>query len=191
MLVCEWMKRSCDYELTNFSSDAWNGDMNKVCNSFFKDKRKLKLFLWIDKAGIKCSGNLPPTKKEHSPLDGEFAIFLKTRPDGQDVEITMDNVGETIYTKLMNVDDNMKSLLKHMNQLLPNFLKDFSWPENIKKDFLSTTHKLLSQLTEEVFLREGTTKLYIPNEEIDENASQQDKKDQIQRLEACLIFWCR
>jgi hypothetical protein len=39
----------------------------------------------------------------------------------------------------------------------------------------------LSQLTEEVYLREGTTKLYIPNEEIDENASQQDKKDQIQR----------
>jgi len=68
-----------------------------------------------------------------------------------------------------------------MNQLLPNLLKDFSWPENIKKDFLSYSHRFLSQLTEEVFLREGTTKLYIPNEEIDDNASQQDKKDQIQR----------
>jgi hypothetical protein len=117
----EWMKKSCDYELTNFEDNAWNEDINKIVNSYFKDKNKLKMFVWMDKVGIKFSNNLPPSKKEQNPLDGEFVVYLKTRPDGQDVDVTLENINETLFTKLMNVDDNMKSLLKHMNHLLPNF----------------------------------------------------------------------
>lgn len=117
----EWMKKSCDYELTNFEDKTWNGDTNKLVNSFFKDKTKLKMFVWMDKNGIKFSNNLPPTKQDQNPLDGEFVVYLKTRPDGQDLDVNLDNVNETLFTKLMNVDDNMKSLLKHMNHLLPNF----------------------------------------------------------------------
>ena len=103
ILVVEWMKKSCDYEQTNFTFEAWNSDLNKVCNGFYKDKNKLKMFIWIDKAGIKCSNNLPPTKKEHNPMDGEFAVYLKTRPDGTDVDMSMDTIGDTLFTKLMNV----------------------------------------------------------------------------------------
>jgi dynein heavy chain len=184
------MKKTLDYELNHFSKEHWTSDLNRVANLFIKERKQSKLFVWCEKSCIRYSQIEPPCAAD-KPGDGEFILFLKTRTDTPDAPITMDNIGEACFVKMMNVEDNMKSLWKHMMVLLPNFLKDTTWPENIKKDFLSQTHKFLAQLTEEISIREGKTRLYIPNEELDENMPQQDKKDQIQRLETSLIFWCR
>lgn len=86
----------------------------------------------------------------------------------------------------------MKSLLSFMtSQIVPNFLKNKNWPDNILKDFLDSSHKFLSDLTDTISKREGKIKLYIPQENFDEEMSAHHKKDMIHRLEATLINWNR
>jgi len=70
-------------------------------------------------------------------------------------------------------------------------VRDSSWPENAKKEFLGQLHKFMAILTEVAYLQESYTELYIPNEELrDEEAARLDK-DLIQRLETNLIGWYR
>ncbi len=39
----------------------------------------------------------------------------------------------------------MKSLLNQMNNVfIPTFMKDNSWPDNVKKEFLGQLHKFMS-----------------------------------------------
>ena len=191
-LDSEWMKKTVDYELSNFSVDKWTPEMNKVANDYIKDHKSNKQFIWVEQNVIRYSTIDPPTKATNQVQDGEFIYFLKNRPDSQDVVITMDNIVDLCYTKVLNVEDNMKSLLRNMvHHVLPSFLCDSTWPENIKKEFLSQTHKFLAVLTEEISLMEGKTKLYIPKEDFDATLAPQDKKDLIQRLETTLIHWSR
>ena len=118
--------------------------------------------------------------------------MLNCRNDGQDTEIKMETIQEQVFYKVQQTDDNMKSQLRQMvSSVLPTFQSDSNWPENIKKDFLSQTHRFLARLTEEISSRDGKTKLYIPNEDFEANYSTQDRKDLIQRLEATQIQWQR
>ncbi len=49
---------------------------------------------------------------------------------------------------------------------IPSFMKDNSWPDNAKKEFLVQLHSFMASLTEIAFLQEGLTELYIPNEDL-------------------------
>lgn len=43
------------------------------------------------------------------------------------------------------------------NKVIPELLKDKSWPENVKKEFLAQLHKFMSTITETCFEAEGYT----------------------------------
>lgn len=79
-----------------------------------------------------------------------------------------------------------------MNSLfIPSFVRDPSWPDNIKKEFLSQLHKFMAYLTEVSHKQQNFTELYIPNEDLSDLEQAQQDKDLIQRLETTLIYWYR
>ena len=78
----EWMIKTIDYELSNFSNELWTPDMNKVANDFLKDTKALKLYVWIEgNTAIRHSVTEPPNKNTFNVADNEFIFFLKTRND--------------------------------------------------------------------------------------------------------------
>jgi len=79
-----------------------------------------------------------------------------------------------------------------MNQgYIVNFIRDKSWPENAKKEFMGQLHRFMATLTEHAYALDGFTELYIPNESFSEMDKPNQDKDLIQRLEATLIHWTR
>ena len=74
---------------------------------------------------------------------------------------------------------------------VPSFMKDNSWPENVKKEFVAQLHAFMAQLTDASHQKEGFTELYIPNEDLSNLELAQQDKDLIQRLEATVIHWGR
>ena len=86
------------------------------------------------------------------------------------VELNEDNVDDYLAYGLINLSDDIRTLLYEMNvYTLPKFLKDKNWPENIKKDLLEQTHKFMAQLTELGSMRKGTTELYVPIDNFEED----------------------
>ncbi len=84
----------------------------------------------------------------------------------------------------------MKGLLSSMNNtFIPSFMKENSWPENVKKEFLGQLHKFMSYLTENAYQNEGYTELYIPNEDLDDLEAAQQDKELTHRLEQTLNHW--
>lgn len=115
--------------------------------------------------------------------DDEFIFFLK----GSLEPITYENINDTLFFKKVQ-NNHLKSLLGVMNgHFIPKLLKDGSWPDNVKKEFLAQLHKFMSSVTEACYEAEGYTELYIPNEDL-QSVDGQDK-DLIQRLEATIINW--
>jgi dynein heavy chain len=70
-------------------------------------------------------------------------------------------------------------------------MQDQSWPDNVKKEFLSQLHKFMATLTEHSHQQEGFTELYIPNEDLTNLSQAAHDKDLLQRLEATLLHWYR
>jgi len=86
----------------------------------------------------------------------------------------------------------LQSLLKILDdQYNPLIYQENSWPENVKKDFITQLHKFMATLTEESQQNEGFTKLYIPKEDLTYTVQTSQDKDLIQRLENSLIIWYR
>lgn len=110
-------------------------------------------------------------------------VFLKIGNENP----TIDNISYSVFFK--NIASNhLKTLLNIMNnKMIPEILKDKSWPDNVKKEFLAQLHKFMSTITETCFEAEGYTELYIPNEDLTIVDGQD--KDLIQRLEATIINW--
>lgn len=101
--------------------------------------------------------------------------------------ITIDNISSVVFFKKVQ-SNYLKSLLGVMNNhFIPKLVKDGSWPDNVKKEFLAQLHKFMSGVTETCYEMEGFTELYIPNEDL-HNVDGQDK-DLIQRLEGTIINW--
>lgn len=79
-----------------------------------------------------------------------------------------------------------------MNQgYIVNFIRDKTWPENAKKEFMGQLHRFMATLTEQAYALDGFTELYIPNESFSDIDKPNADKDLIQRLEATLIHWTR
>jgi hypothetical protein len=130
----------------------------------------------------------PPSSLNYSDINYLFMIKTNSRK----IKYDLGNIDMSIKDDIINAGDNMRSLLKQMTKsIIPNFLKDKNWPDNIKKDFLDTSHKFLSDLTDTIGKREGKVKLYIPQENYDQVLSAHDKKDMVHRFEATLINWNR
>lgn len=94
-----------------------------------------KVFFWVEEDGLRMSQNDPPVLSESS-FDMDFAYFLKF-PLSEGESITEDNISDMIADGVVK-QNYLKTLLKMMNvQYIPQFLHDTSWPDNVKKEFLS------------------------------------------------------
>lgn len=106
-------------------------------------------------------------------------------------ELTIQNITNLLIVGTIK-QNHLSGLLKSMNSIfIPTFVKDPSWPENIKKEFLSQLHKFMAYLTEISHKQQNFTELYIPNEDLSDIEAAQEDKDLIQRLETTLIYWFR
>jgi len=45
---------------------------------------------------------------------------------------------------------------------IPSIMNEGSWPDNVKKEFLTQLHKFMISITEGCYQKEGYTELYIP-----------------------------
>lgn len=90
---------------------------------------------------------------------------------------------------------SLQPLLRLMGSVyLPQVAHSGSWPDAVRKDFLSYTHRFMSSLTEVVHEAQGRTVLYMPSEELNcgstANEAARDKH-LVQRLETTLMYWTR
>jgi dynein heavy chain len=106
-------------------------------------------------------------------------------------EITMDNIEQCIMQGMIDRDP-LNNLLQKMNdEYCPKLLGENDWPEGVKKEFATNLHKFMCNLTEACHKRVGRTQLYIPTEDLHDVEAAAKEKDQIQRLEAIVIYWTR
>lgn len=69
---------------------------------------------------------------------------------------------EKILIKLL-AKNHLKALVNFMNNtFIPQIIKEKSWPDNVRKEFLSQLHKFMTSITEICYEIEGYTELYIP-----------------------------
>lgn len=93
-----------------------------------------------------------------------------------------------------SIASSMEPLLRLMgNVYLPQVAHSGSWPDAVRKDFLSYTHRFMSSLTEAVHEAQGRTVLYMPAEELNNVSANNAARDKhlIQRLETTLMYWTR
>jgi dynein heavy chain len=77
------------------------------------------------------------------------------------------------------------------DEYCPKLLGEGTWPDGVKKEFATNLHKFMCNLTEACHKRVGRTQLYIPTEDLHDVEAAAKEKDQIQRLEAIVIYWTR
>lgn len=88
--------------------------------------------------------------------------------------------------------NHITTILKLLDDLYnPQIYQDSSWPENVKKEFIASLHKIMAAWTEISQQQEGFTKLYIPKEDLNDIVLASQDKDLISRLEPTLIQWYR
>lgn len=93
-----------------------------------------------------------------------------------------------------SIASSMKPLLRLMGCVyLPQVAHSGSWPDAVRKDFLSYTHRFMSSLTEAVHEAQGRTVLYMPAEELTCLSTNEAARDKhlVQRLETTLMYWTR
>jgi dynein heavy chain, axonemal len=83
-------------------------------------------------------------------------------------------------------------LTKMQSEYCPKLLGENDWPDGVKKEFATNLHKFMCTITEASHKRLGRTQLYIPiSEELHDLEAAAREKDQVQRLEAIVIYWTR
>jgi len=190
-------------ELDKFSSEMWTLEHARLIKSFITDPNFAKLFLWVDETGLRFNKVEPPALSQGIWLnwiawilipkideyDSDFLYLVKNTQE--DSPVTIDNIEHMIHCGIVGPED-LKYLLKVMRgQFIPAFLSDQSWPDNVKKDFVSQMHKFMASVTEAAFQREHTIRLYIPNEDLSDKQAIMQDKDLIQRLESILLQWSK
>jgi dynein heavy chain len=105
--------------------------------------------------------------------------------------ITISNIKEAILFKSIGTDP-MEDLLETMKtDYAKKLLADNSWPDGVRKEFMSNLHQFMAFLNVSTYEARGQTYLYIPEEDLnDEDAASKDK-DLLQRLESTVIQWTR
>ena len=78
--------------------------------------------------------------------------------------------------------------------LAPIVLRNTTWPDTIRKDLVTSTHRFLSSLIQCANAKKGNTVLYLPDLRIQGGASAatgMQKGDALQLLESCVIHSTR
>ena len=104
----------------------------------------------ISKAdGIQWTPELPILNENQ--FDEDFEYIIKHLGLHNNYEIDYDNLENSLICK--NVKSNyLKGLLFQMErEFIPAFQCDQTWPDNVKKEFLSQIHKFMCTLTEQAY----------------------------------------
>ena len=90
-------------------------------------------------------------------------------------------------------EDPLESLQHTMQSVIaPLILNGSAWPDTIRKDLHSATHKFMSALVQGVNAKQGDTVLYIPSLDTTANpATLARDKELVQLLETCVIHATR
>jgi len=84
----------------------------------------------------------------------------------------------------------MESLLSTMNGIyVPAFAKAH-WPDSVRKEFNSHLSRLMAFLTDATHKAKGNTVLYVPADDISQEAALKDK-DLMSRYETLIVHWTR
>lgn len=183
-VLVKWVHEKCEeFGITIVDTKSVKSNITK----FITHDNIQFLFIGLDQQGkifscLKLNNQLQGVKK--------LVYFIKD-PIGK--ELVPQNIDEIVIYGC--VQDGGSTILEQLLDLIKNIFapelltKDSLWPESIKKDFTSHLHKFLASLTETTYRMKGSTVLYIPMENIDEDISEaRKKKDLVQRLECNLLF---
>jgi dynein heavy chain len=88
--------------------------------------------------------------------------------------------------------DPMEDLLETMkSEYVKKLLADNSWPDGVRKEFMSNLHQFMAFLNVSTYEARGQTYLYIPDEDLTDDEAAAKDKDLLQRLETTVIQWTR
>lgn len=158
---------------------------------FANNEEKPILFIWCEENQLAFDYFGPP-KVSKGSFDSDFAYFMKVPTAAENsLKIDFTNISNCFVAgKIQN--NYLKGLLNHMNNTyIFHFIRDRTWPENAKKEFMGQLHRFMATLTEQAYSQEGFTELYIPSEQYTDAEQAVADKDLIQRLETTLIHWIR
>ncbi len=134
--------------------------------------------IWCEETQLAFSFFGPPKFVKNSH-ESDFCYFMKIPNQDNNYLVDFSNItGCFVAGKIQN--NYLKALLNQMNNIyIFNFLRDKSWPENAKKEFLGQLDKFMATLTEQAYAQEGFTELYIPNEYFSDSEQSYNDKDLI------------
>jgi dynein heavy chain len=123
----------------------------------------------------------------------QFGV-LKGSSGSSGMASTSTKAGGSSSSNNASIASSMEPLLRLMGCVyLPQVAHSGSWPDAVRKDFLSYTHRFMSSLTEAVHEAQGRTVLYMPAEELADVSTHEAARDRhlTQRLETTLMYWTR
>jgi len=194
--LLRWMRETISSQMTSFNSKTmWDEPLKAACRAFLFSPSEDRLFLWVEtlqSGPVAVYSNVLGKEASKSAGNAEDYFMYFVKFSEKVVSLTEDNVDEFIAYGVLTLGDHLGALLYEMNlNTIPRFIKDREWPENIKKDLLEQTHKFMANLTEIESQKKGQTKLYIPQDNFDEDLGSNDQKDRNHRLKEVLSHWTK
>ncbi|EDV25795.1 uncharacterized protein TRIADDRAFT_23475 [Trichoplax adhaerens] len=161
----------------------WSEKHDDVVERFLDDPNTPLLIGYIDaKHGLCLSHSISTHQVD------EMTYFIRSSK----VTLTQHNINSMLQYGTVRAN-SIQSLLRLMSSIYtPLFLRNATWPDSIKNDFSSQTHKFMASLTDTAHRMDGHTVLYVPDEGLNIDAEAAVKnKELVQRLEASMIHWTR
>ncbi|KAJ3091962.1 Dynein heavy chain 2, axonemal [Quaeritorhiza haematococci] len=171
--------------IPGYDEHLWTKEHDDVVAEFIQSQGRHRLFAYIDQSSSKLVFQQTlPTR-----ATSEFMYFIKTASRSDTVTET--NFDRRIQHATIN-GQTVENLLRSMQGLyVPIFNESKRWPDSVKREFMSQTHKFMAMLTDTAFQLKGQTVLYVPNENLSDLERAAKTKDLVQRLESSLVHWTR
>lgn len=116
----------------------WTKEIDEACLTFFHESHQRKIFFWNEEEGFCFRLTEPPNLRNKAYEYSEFVFFLKVGEE--DPKLNLHNVEDSVahFKVKQNYYLTLLELLdKNYN---PRIYSDTTWPENVKKEFLSQLH---------------------------------------------------
>lgn len=116
----------------------WTREFDQAALTFFHEGHQRKIFFWNEQEGFRYTLSQPPLLLNKDYEYSEFVFFVKVLQEDQ--KLNLDNVEEGVnHSKVKQ--NYMLTLLELLDKNFnPKIYSDTTWPENVKKQFLSQLH---------------------------------------------------
>lgn len=145
-----YFKDSIDIFLDKFDNDFWKAEYDELVWNYANNKDQMIMFIWCDENKLAFDFFNPP-KHKHQAVDTDFCYFMKVPTVEGHYVIDFTNLsGCFVAGKIQN--NYLKGLLNQMNNTyIFHFIRDKSWPDNAKKEFMGQLHRFMATLTEQAY----------------------------------------